>query len=518
MLVHEASKSLLLNLKNPQRVTAAIPHARTLPHGDATIVVVPHADDEVRVLRNLGFDPPTPVDTYYNWPCHYDGPMAHQRETTKFLTQNPRAYCLSGMGSGKTLCGLWSYDWLRLTGQAKRMLVVAPLSTLTRVWYDEVFSHFPHLTCAVLHSDTMERRLKLLKIPHDVYVINHDALKSKPMLSALAERDDIDVVLIDELAVARTPGTERFKAFNRVVHNRKFVWGFTGTPIPNAPTDAWAQCRLITPHTVPKFFGQFRDATMRQFGPFKWVPRPDALDTVYKAMSPSIRFSREECVDLPPTTYQTRQVELSPEQKKAYGDMMKSLRAEFEGGTVTAVNEAVKVAKLVQIGCGAAYGANGTVWIPNKARNDLVCDIIDEAEGKVLVFVPYTEALIGLADHIRQQGHTVDVVYGEVSKSKRDAVFHRFQNSSNPRVIVADARTMSHGLSLTAANTTIWYAPVTSTETYLQANERTPRPGQKLTTHIIHIEASPVEAAMYRRLRERKATNGILLELVEEGR
>jgi SNF2 family DNA or RNA helicase len=516
MLVHKESRKLILNLRNPTRVTEVIPSAKALPHGEHTLVAVPHEDDEVRVLRNLGFDPPTPVDTYYDYPCAYpSGPMKHQRETVSFLTVNPRAYCLNGMGSGKTLSGIWAFDWLRVTGRAQRMVVVAPLSTLTRTWADEVFTHFSHLSCAVLHG-SMERRLKLLAIPHDIYVVNHDGVKSKELLDALCARDDIDVVLIDELAVARTAGTERFRAFNRLVHDRAYVWGFTGTPTPNAPTDAWAQCRLITPHTVPKFFGQFRDSVMRQFGPYKWLPKPNAIEQVYEVMRPAIRFSREECIDLPPTTYQTREVELTKEQKALYNDMLKTLKAEYGGGAVLAVNEAVKISKLMQIVCGVAYGNDGEVDIPCQPRLNVLDEIIEEAEGKVIVFVPFTRALLKVAEHLRQTT-TVEVVYGEVSKNERDRIFGAFQKTAHPRVIVADARTMSHGLSLTAANTTVWYGPTPSTETYLQANERTPRPGQKLSTHIIHIESSPAERVVYDRLRHRKSMNGALLDMVKAG-
>lgn len=801
MLVRKDYKKLILNLREPERVLEAIPHAKTLVHDKGALVIIPHRDDEVRVLKNLGFDAPAPIDTYYAWPCGYpSGPMQHQRITAQFMTLNPRAYCLNGMGciegdarvrvsrkgksyetdlrtlaekfhalpdrdswrvrslkgetfgmnrlldvlvrgakptlriqlqdgkvfrctadhriarpdgawtaagdlrvgdalvtngdilvacprcgvsrarksppryagqqcrackhaahrgrmagernpawkggtfidpdgyvrqlcrghhradhkgyvyqhiliaeqafgvavtremhvhhksgdktdnrpenlevlspeehhrghapyakldgavsgkggvlvvvpkssgivkiedggevdvydlcmegphhnfvvngvvvhnSGKTLSALWAFDWLRETGRARRMLVVAPLSTLTRTWYDEVFTHLSHLSCAVLHGD-QERRLKLLAIPHDVYVINHDGVKSKPILDALCAREDIDVLCIDELAVARTAGTERFKAFNRLAKDRPYVWGMTGTPTPNAPTDAWAQCRLITPGSVPKFFGQFRDATMRQLNQFKYVAKPDALETVHRAMQPAIRFSREECIDLPPTTHQTREVPLTKEQTKLFNDMVRTLKAEHEGGQVLAVNEAVKLGKLIQICCGLAYGLDEAVDIPCGPRFDVVDEIIDEAEGKVIVFVPYTKALLKLAAHLRKTT-AVECVYGEVSKNERDRIFRDFQRAANPRVLVADARTMSHGLSLTAANTIVWFAPTTSTETYMQANERIPRPGQKLSTHVIHIESTPVERAMYERLRHRKSMNGALLDLIKGG-
>lgn len=515
MLVHKQSRKLILNLRDPARVTSVIPTATTLQHQGATLVVVPHKEDEVRVLRNLGFDAPAPIEHLYEWPCNYpSGPYMHQRQTSAFLSLNERAYCLNGMGSGKTLSGLWAFDYLRGRKRAKRLLVVAPLSTLERTWGDEIFTHFPHLTAAVLHGP-MERRLKLLAVEHDIYIVNHDGLKSKVLLEALRARKDIDVVIYDELAVCRTAGTERFKATAKLIEGRKYVWGFTGTPTPNAPTDAWAQCKLITPWSVPKYFGQFRDDVMKQISPFKWGPRDSALATVRKAMQPAIRFSREECIDLPPTTHSTREVPLTNEQKKAFDTMLKTLHAEYNGGQVLAVNEAVKLGKLVQICCGVAYGKDGTEMVlPCQPRIDVVREVIEEAEAKVIVFVPYTSALLSLADALAKD-FSVERVYGEVSKNERDRIFADFQKRKDPRVLVADARTMSHGLNLTAANTIVWYGPTTSNETYLQANERIPRPGQKLNTLIVHIESTSVEKKMYERLRTRGSMQGALLELLK---
>lgn len=487
-----------------------------MQHEGVSLVVVPHREDETRVLRNLGIDVPAPIESRYEWPCHYPGgPYKHQRITAAHLSMHPRAYCLNGMGSGKTLSGLWAFDHLRAQGLVQRMLVVAPLSTLERTWSDEVFMHLPHLRVAVLHG-SMERRLKYLAVPHDIYITNHDGIKSAPLLDALTARKDIDVVLIDELAAFRTSGTGRFKSAKRLVNGRKYVWGFTGTPTPNAPTDAWAQCCLITPHTVPRHAGAFRDATMRQVGPYKWVARENALETVRTAMQPSIRFSREDCIDLPPTTYQTRQVDLTPEQSAAFNDMLRTLKAEYEGGQVMAVNEAVKLGKLVQICCGVAYGTGGQeMVIPCGPRVELVKEMIDESDGKVIVFVPYTSALLHLAAQLTDAGHTTEVVYGEVSKTNRDRIFGDFQKRENPRVLVADARTMSHGLNLTAASTIIWFGPTTSNETYLQANERIPRPGQKRNTLIAHIQSTAIEQKMYARLKTRAGMQGALLDLLK---
>lgn len=425
--------------------------------------------------------------------------------------------------SGKTISVLWAFDYLRKLGTVRRMLVLAPLSTLERAWGDEIFRNFPDMTFAVLHG-TREKRHKLLAEDFDVYVINHDGIKSKETVELIRQREDIDLLVVDELASFRNAKTERWKALNFLANGDKrrgvppinWVWGLTGTPIPNAPTDAWAQVRVINPTKVPQYFGHFRDTVMRQLTQFKWAAREGSLDVVHGAMQPAIRFAREDCIDLPPTTYVTRQTTLTPDQKKAFDEMLRRLRTEHAGGEITAVNEAVKLNKLLQICTGVAYGAGGAeIALPATPRVELVREIIEEAEAKVIVFVPLTAPLLALAEELRKD-FSVEVVHGETSKTARDEIFRRFQQTAEPRVLVANPGTLSHGLTLTAANTIVWFAPIHSNEIYQQACARVTRPGQRLNTLIVNIEATPLEQKIYTRLQGREKMQGVLLDLIRD--
>jgi len=514
MLIKKEFKKIVLNLSDPNRVLTVIPTAKTLEYKGSTLVVVPHRDEETRILNNIGISAPMPIEYYYDWPGFT--PFDHQKVTSAFLTKHKRAFCLNDMGTGKTMSVLWAYDHLRRNGQAKKMLIASPLSTLEETWGNTIFRNFPHLTFAVLHG-SRQKREKLLEEDVDAYIINHDGVKILGDL--LANRDDIDVVVIDEIAqVGRNKGTDRWKALRKIVpHPNRWCWGLTGTPTPNAPTDVWAQCRLVLPDNVPTYFGAFQDQTMRKLGPYKWVARPNATEIVARAMSPSIRFERDECIDLPPVTYETRTVELTKQQKDAYKHMLTKLHAEVGGTEITAVNEAVKVMKLVQIACGAAYDNTGdTVFIPASERLRVTEEIIEEAGSKVIVFVPFTGALEAVADHL-SKNHTVEKIQGSTPKSERDRIFREFQHTENPRVLVAQASAMSHGLTLTAASVIIWFAPVNSLETYEQACARITRPGQKLKQLIVNIEASPVEKAIYERLQSKGRMQGLLLNVIKEG-
>ena len=515
MIIRKDKRALILKLRNPSRVTTVVPTAKLVNHEGETLVAVPHRPDEVKVLRNLGINAPDPMEYYYKWPGRFK-PFAAQIETANFLSMHDRAFCLNSMGLGKTVTSLWAYDFMRDCKMVKKALIVCPLSTMERTWADEIFKTFPHLDATVVYG-TRERRKKLLAQNSDLYIINTDGIKT--IEEDLAARDDINLIIVDEIAMFRNAGTERWKILNNICNKQthRRVWGLTGAPTPHEPTDAWAQCRIVVPASadVPKYFGKFRDIVMKQLTQFKWVPRADAVDTVKHIMQPSVRFALDDCIDLPEQTFTTRDVEMTKEQKEAYKNMLDKLIMEYQGGEVLAVNEAVKANKLVQIACGVAYGKDGEyIHIPNKPRIDVLKELIEESEGKVLVFVPLTGVLENLIDELKNDWD-VAAVHGATSKHERDQIFGDFQKTDRIRVIVANPSTMSHGLTLTAATTIIWYAPIHSNDVYEQACARVRRPGQTRTTVIAHIAGSDIERRIYKRLQAKQKLQGSLLEIMK---
>jgi len=518
MLVLKKKRALVLKVKDTSKILSVISSAKTITVKGETLVAVPHNIEETKVLRNLGFDAPAPIRHHYDWPGRFK-PFMAQREAAAFLSMYKRAFNLSELGTGKSLASLWAYDYLRSVGVLNKVLIVAPLSTLERTWADEIFNHFTHLTCVVVHG-TRAKRLKLLAQDVDVYIINHDGVAI--VEESLRARQDINLVIVDEIAqCARNAATDKWKTINAVVNKHKdkrWCWGMTGTPTPNAPTDAWAQCKLLVPDKVPLYFNRFKMQVMRQITQFIWQPKPDALDMVKEVMQPSVRFTRDECVDLPPLMYETRQVSLTKEQNKAYNEMLTRLRTQADSGAITAVNEAVKLGKLIQIACGVVYADDGTeVTIPSNPRIQETKDIISAAEGKVIVFVPYVSSVKMVSRELAKH-FTVETIYGGVSKNERDRIFGEFQKGKDLKVIVAQPAAMSHGLTLTAASTIVWYSCVTSNETFEQANGRINRPGQKMNNFIIMLEGTKVEQRMYKRLKNKQKMQGALLEEIKAHR
>jgi len=514
MIVSKKHRKIILADKHPERITTVIPTAKLFEFKGRTLVAVPHKLDEVRVLRNMGINAPSPISCYYEWSGQYK-PFAHQQVTAEFLTTNSAAFVLNQIGSGKTLSLLWAIDYLKQIGELHKLLIVSPLSTLERVWADEIYRHFPHLEFTVLHGSADKRR-KLLAQEADVYIINHDGLEV--ILPELIARKDIDAVVVDEIAEYRNSKTDRWKAANAVLAGRKWKWGMTGSPTPRSPTDAWSQCCLIAPSRVPKFFTRFRDQVMRQVTTFKWIPRPEANRIVQEAMQPAILFTRDECLDLPPCTFSSRHVEMTPEQKKAYKDMMNNLCIEHNSGRILAVNEAVMAMKLVQVAAGCVYSQDHAddLILPNEARIKESLEIVGQAQGKTIIYVPLTGGLRLIADAVRKAGYVVETVNGETKKSERDTIFSRFQSSNDDlQVLISHPQCMSHGLTLTKASVIIWYIPTNNFAVYEQACGRITRQSQTMHQHIIHLEGSEIERRMYKRLETRGNMQGALLELIK---
>ena len=453
----------------------------------------------------------------YNWPGIYR-PMMHQKVTADFMIKRPRAFCLNGIGTAKTLSLLWATDFLIHYKKVNKVLIAAPLSTLWTVWGQEIFMNLIHRKYAVLHG-TKAKRLKELARNVDYYIINHDGIDV--IADDLKFRKDISLVIVDEGAEIRNVRTRKWDSMWNFAgpHSGKGLWWVTGSPMPKGPTDIWAQARIINPGLVHTYFTRFRDDLMFKKGLFKWIPRPGWEQKCYGMLQPSIRFKRDECIDLPPCTTQTRRIEMSNEQHQAYTQMHNTFVAQLQDGTVTAANEGVKRIKLIQIAAGAVYdGYQVTHWLDCKPKLEVLNEVVKETENKAIIFVPFRHTIHLLQSYIEKKLKlTVGVIYGDIAPGKRTKIFNDFQHS-NLQIILAHPGTMAHGLTLTASHTVIWWAPPDSYRIYEQANGRISRPGQTVKQTIVHLSCSEVEDKTYARLKNNEQLQGILLELLRKGR
>ena|ERR1700675_612030 len=534
---HDQSRNLLIYRNTSQFLTdqlrQAIPEAREI---NGHYLAVPRNLHTCQVLRHFAFPvPPVLTDSNYSWPRHpsIGHPYESQKLTTNFMILHPRCFVLSDMGVGKTLSTLWAADAVMRMHKPGtcRALIVCPLSIMQRVWSDGIFKNFlGSRSVRILHGDHT-RRINELGAEADFYIINFDGVgvgahtrkrfELDGFSKALEERKDIRIAIVDEASAYKDSTTKRHRIARQVFGKKDYLWLLTGTPTPNAPTDAYGLAKLVN-NAMGKSNQSFKMETMYQIQPnsFKWLPRKDGYEKARALLKPSIRFEISDVWDGPELTTQQREVELTAEQKKLMADLKKDFVVTVKSGAaISAVNEAAARIKFVQISLGAIYDQNHKVHVIDAApRHAELTDVLEQAPGKSLIFCPLTSVINIIYKNINKRWATA-IVNGEVTQNQRSEIFSRFQGEGTGemglQVIVADPQTMAHGLDLYAARTVIWMGPTEKPELYAQANARAHRPGQKFPVTIVQLVSNQLEREIFRRLENNLALQGALLDLVK---
>lgn len=494
------NKALLIETAEPNLITdSIIKSAVVSTNGSKYKVLVRWGLEEAQTLAMLEHkDIPSPILRDYAWTGKLT-PFEHQKTTASFLTLYDRAFCFNEQGTGKTASVIWAADYLIKRNEIKRVLVLCPLSIMKSAWQQDLFKFAMHRSCGVAHGDAKTRK-KIVAAGAEFVIVNFDGL-------AIIKDDIIaggfDLIVVDEANAYKNVQTNRWKILNEIVKETEpRLWMLTGTPAAQSPLDAYGLARLVNPAKSPKYYSHFRAETMYPVTKFKWTAKPGSDAYVHKMLQPAIRFEKKDCLDLPDVTYVDRDAPLTVQQAKYYKQLKTEMLLEAAGEEVSAVNAAVKINKLLQISGGAVYSDTGEVIeFDVSTRLNAVLEVIAEATSKVLVFVPFTHTIELLRAKLQKEGITCDVINGKVPVNKRTDIVTEFQTKKNPHVLLIQPQAASHGLTLTAADTIIWYAPVTSVETYLQANARINRPGQKNAMTIVHIRGSEVEDRLYSMLR-----------------
>lgn len=549
---HDTStNTLVYDLPEPDKVMPHVIDGLRLHNGYCAI---PASLFNLQVLRHFGLPVIPVVDLDYDYPIAKPfRPREHQKIMTNFMVLHPRCFNLSDMGTMKTLATLWACDYVMLEHERKvmssgygravatspqlhemtpggtnrlRALISCPLSIMQRVWGDAIFQHLTgRRTFTIIHGSAQKRR-ELLKQDTDFYIINHDGVgvgarfnkQNRIELDGLArdisERDDIGIVAVDEASAYRDGTTRRHRIARSVIARKPYFWLLTGTPTANGPLDAHGLARLVN-GAFGESFRNYKQRIMYRVGPWKWEPKRGAHEEAYKLLRPSIRFEMRDCTDVPPSTEQMRDVELSSEQKKLYKKLQEDLILQLENGkTITAAHEAALRLKLLQLSCGAIYDSDHHVTkIDCGPRLAELRAVIEEASRKVIIFTPLTSVVHLLYDDLKEYSRAM--INGEVPPKVRDAIFHKFQSEADPQLLIADPATMSHGLDLFAASVVVWYGATDRTELYLQANRRIDRPGQTVPTTIVQLAATKVEREIFRRAASNQAMQGAILEMVK---
>ena len=508
------NKVLLLQTKQPQQITNEVKKSAIITQDDDTYeVAVNWGLKEAQALARIGVkNVPSPIQRDYKWTGRLT-PFAHQKETSSFLTLHPKAFCFNEQGTGKTASVIWAADYLMKIGRVRRVLVLCPLSIMKSAWQQDLFKFAMHRSCSVAHGDA-KTRAKIINAGSEFVILNFDGLA---VVKQEVLNGGFDLIVVDEANAYKNPQTNRWKVLKDVVAKADWLWMLTGTPAAQSPLDAYGLAKLVNPDGAPKYFGQFRDQVMYKVSQFRWLPKPQSQATVHKILQPAIRFEKDQCLDLPEVTFVERDAPLTPQQTKYYRMLKKQMTISAAGEEVTAVNAATNINKLLQISGGAVYSdTREVVEFDVSNRLQVVLEVIEEASHKVLVFVPFTHTIELLRDTLEKHNISCGVINGQVSVNKRSELVKHFQENAAPHVLIIQPQAASHGLTLTAADTIIWYAPVTSVETYLQANARINRPGQKNAMTIVHIKGSEVESRLYHMLQNNISNHEKIVDLYRQ--
>jgi len=200
---------------------------------------------------------------------------------------------------------------------------------------------------------------------------------------------------------------------------------------------------------------------------------------------------------------------------------LKRLKKEFlieaAGQEISSVNAAANMTKLLQISGGAVYTDDKkVVEFDISPRLKELHEVIDQTSHKLLVFVPYRHTILIVAEYLTKIGITNSVINGSVSKAERTTIIKEFQNAEDPRVLVIQPQSASHGVTLTRADTVVFWSPVMSVETYVQCIARIQRVGQKNNMTVVHLQGSEIEKRMYGMLQQKVTAHTSLVDLYRE--
>jgi hypothetical protein len=334
--------------------------------------------------------------------------------------------CVFASGNtGKTMSVIWAADYLMTKKIIKRVLVICPLSIMDPAWRADLFKTAMHRMVDIAHG-SRDKRIKVIKSDAEFVIINYDGIE---IVANEIAKGGFDLIVCDEASALKTPTTKRWKTLNSLITQHTWLWLLTGTPAAQSPMDAYGLAKILRPDSVPRYIGAFKDKVMLKITQFKYIPRPEAQDIVYKVLQPAIRYTKEECLDLPELTYTERDTPMTAQQRKYYDLLKKEMMFEAAGEEVSAVNAAIKMNKLLQISC---IGYNTPVltnlgWKPIQTitSKDFIWDGIEwvKQDGAIERGLKHVEKCFGVymtLDHkvLTESGWSTaqDILYGKSSK------------------------------------------------------------------------------------------------------
>jgi len=456
-------------------------------------------------------------------------PFNHQREALQASWDAEFHAWFMEMGTGKSKVAIDNMGVLYQQRRINASLIVAPKGVYDNWVKGEIPAHLPDdikrkiIRWKPSQSKSYAAELEdLIMEDYDglkIFVVNVEAFSSPRGARAagrfLVQNPD-NMMIVDESTTIKNRKAQRTKNLMTLTKYSRYRRILTGSPVTKSPMDLFSQCNFLDERALgynSYFAFQSRYAVVqkrvmgaRSFQEITGYRRLDELNE--KLFEFSTRVLKEECLDLPEKVYIKREVELTDEQAKVYNQMKKLALAQMEGGDLATTESVLtQIMRLQQICCGFFQPDVGKIQpLKNNRLNELM-SITDELQGKAIIWASYTHDIQQIADTLRDRfgPDSVALYYGETPQDKRQEIVERFQDVNNPlRFFVGQPRTGGYGITLTAANTVIYYSNSYDLEIRLQSEDRAHRIGQKnIVTYIDLVSPDTIDEKVLGALRQK---------------
>ena len=453
-------------------------------------------------------------------------PYAHQLTALEKSWDRTEYGYFMEMGTGKSKVLVDNMAMLYDKGRINGAVIVAPKGVY-RNWYSqEIPNHLPsHIQPKMVLWTALTSKKKdkeyqtLFETGHDLHIliINVEALSTKKGLDFAAKfmRCHKTMLAIDESTTIKNPSAKRTKSILALGKEATYRRILTGSPVTKSPLDLYTQCGFLNSFLLGydsfyAFRNRYANMIDRNFGGRRVqligsYKRLDELADKLKAFS--YRVLKDECLDLPDKVYIRREVDLTDEQSKAYSTMKSAALALLKGKMATAPHVLTQMMRLHQITCGHLRNDDGTITeIKNNRLKELI-NLLDEVEGKVIIWANYVYDIENLVKVISDEFGADSIVqyYGAIPAEQRQQNIEKFQDpNSKARFFIGNPQTGGYGITLTCANTVVYYSNGYDLEKRLQSEDRAHRIGQtKSVTYVDFIAPKTVDEKIVKALRKK---------------
>jgi len=460
----------------------------------------------------------------------------HQRIALDRFSRQNEAALLWEMGTGKTTEAIALLRWrYSCAGAVETTLIVTPKATLYN-WVEEFELNSPekvHSTTLVLDHKGAKRAVMLSTKGKHIFIVNGEALDQKPFYEALC-KIRFDNFVLDEAHKFKSYKSKRLKKLLVITDKAQFRIVMTGTPLSgDSFEDVWAIWRILDKGaTFGTNFFTFREKYFRDknagmpsaiYFP-DYVLKPEAIDEIPRLMAAkSSRITKEECLDLPPLTFETRFVGMTDEQAKAYKDMEDEMVASVQAGECAAVNALSKVSRLLQITSGylpveiEGEAAKYPIHFNDTPKMEALVDLLEELTPahKVIVWCTYRENYGPIGKLLEKMG----IEYTELVGGTDDAQVNikKFQTDPKCRVMIANEKAGGAGVNLTAASYSIYFSRTYSFLNREQSESRNHRSGSEIHKKITIIDLivkGTIEEVVFASLKRKEKFSDNVLEII----